>query len=394
MTTTKNGTTSTMPRDEKSEPLDIESARHEGESHAAENEGAPSAPPGSSDITRPSPEPPPGYKFHRAAGLLPLMSVEEFAEFRKDLRAHGLREPIKRLGDEIIDGRTRLWGCVVEGIEPRFEELTEAEVGSPTEYVLSLGLHRRHLTAGQKALLANKVVERLLAEAKQKAESEATERKEAVGGEPATAPRAAQQSPSRDDASDAAKRKEAARTTSRAAKITGAGATATKKVRRLQNVAPEVVAQLEAGTLTVAEAERLAGIAKTKTATVASILTLVATLSPEDFQSMVAELRPRIDAVLALPAANDATHKAPTVQEQTEFARRMRFAVGYAKGRVAGDDLRMVAELKRRLAAGERDRCGNVIAEALVCGLNARPYASKKSFIDELMAADRKSASA
>jgi hypothetical protein len=52
----------------------------------------------------------------------------------------------------VLDGRNRLVACKMADVLPEFEDWTVC--GSPTEWVLSVNLHRRHLTQSQKAAVA------------------------------------------------------------------------------------------------------------------------------------------------------------------------------------------------------------------------------------------------
>ena len=89
-------------------------------------------------------------EFHPAAALFPVMDVDgaEFGELVDDIREHGLVQPIVRFEGKILDGRNRYRACQHVGIAPRY---VEGEGESPTSYVLSLNLHRRHLTEDQRA---------------------------------------------------------------------------------------------------------------------------------------------------------------------------------------------------------------------------------------------------
>ena len=94
------------------------------------------------------------------------MTPEEYQALREDIKANGLLEPIKTWQGKIIDGRSRFQACKELGITPRFQEWDGK--GSLLQYVVSLNLHRRHLTASQKAAVAAGLLPLLEKEAKER----------------------------------------------------------------------------------------------------------------------------------------------------------------------------------------------------------------------------------
>lgn len=103
------------------------------------------------------------------------MQDQEFADLKRDIQENGLLEEIWLHPDgRIIDGRNRYMACVDLGIRPEYRTWNDDE-GSLVLFVLSLNLHRRHLTSGQKAAIALEI-EPMLAE-------EAEERMKAGGGD-------------------------------------------------------------------------------------------------------------------------------------------------------------------------------------------------------------------
>lgn len=89
---------------------------------------------------------------HPASALLPSMTDEEYADLRDDVAANALQVPIVLLDGMVLDGRHRLRACLETGAQIRSEEW-DGE-GDPLTWVLSVNLHRRHLTASQRATLA------------------------------------------------------------------------------------------------------------------------------------------------------------------------------------------------------------------------------------------------
>jgi len=94
-------------------------------------------------------------EYHPAACLFPEFSLEEYADLREDIAEYGQRVSIKILDGMVLDGRAVLRACQELNIEPKFETVTLAEIGDPFEYVFSLNLQRRHLTASQRAQMAH-----------------------------------------------------------------------------------------------------------------------------------------------------------------------------------------------------------------------------------------------
>jgi hypothetical protein len=93
---------------------------------------------------------------HPLASLFPMASEDELAELKADIKKHGQLEPIRLFEGQILDGRNRDRVCLELGIEPK---TVEYEGDDPAAFVISMNLHRRHLSQAQKA----EVIEKLLA---------------------------------------------------------------------------------------------------------------------------------------------------------------------------------------------------------------------------------------
>lgn len=89
--------------------------------------------------------------FHEYAGIFPLLEGREFTELCNDIKANGQREPIWVYEGKILDGRNRFRACTAVGVTPR----TAPYAGDdPLAFVLSLNLHRRHLSESQRGMVA------------------------------------------------------------------------------------------------------------------------------------------------------------------------------------------------------------------------------------------------
>lgn len=103
--------------------------------------------------------------YHEIAALFPLMMGQEFDELKADIQANGLIEPIWLHPDQsIIDGRNRHRACLETDTEIRFR--TWSGTGSLVSFVISMNLHRRHLTSSQRAAIAPDVLPLLEAESR------------------------------------------------------------------------------------------------------------------------------------------------------------------------------------------------------------------------------------
>lgn len=91
-------------------------------------------------------------KFHPLSEIFPLMQGREFDELVADIKANGLREPIWTYQEQILDGRNRWRASKEAGLT----DIPQREyVGSdPVGFVVSMNLHRRHLTESQRGLVA------------------------------------------------------------------------------------------------------------------------------------------------------------------------------------------------------------------------------------------------
>lgn len=102
-----------------------------------------------------------GYDTHPAANLFPMLKGQELAALAADIKANGQRMPVMLLQEStggpllVLDGRNRLRACEMLGIRPEVEIRSIAGLEcDPLDYVVGTNLHRRHLDASQRAMVA------------------------------------------------------------------------------------------------------------------------------------------------------------------------------------------------------------------------------------------------
>jgi hypothetical protein len=177
---------------------------------------------------------------HPVANVFPLMEGDEFEAFKADIAAHGQREPVWLHEGRIIDGRNRYRACQVLGIEVQTREWDGK--GSLVAFVVSLNMHRRHLTAGQRATLG---VEVDLLMAKEAKERQRAGGKAAGRGRPkqveATVPQPNCRAPQARD---------------QAAKATRSSARNVSEAKRLKAQALDLFEKVRAGAMTLPQAKR------------------------------------------------------------------------------------------------------------------------------------------
>lgn len=98
--------------------------------------------------------PPVGVRWHEYADLFPWIEGPAFQELKADIAKNGVLEPIVFLDGAVLDGRNRYMAARELGIEyPR----VEYEGDDPLGFVISHNLTRRHLTESQRAMVAAKL---------------------------------------------------------------------------------------------------------------------------------------------------------------------------------------------------------------------------------------------
>lgn len=89
------------------------------------------------------------YQQHPLSAAFPSMSESDRAALTADIQLHGQRDPITVYEGQILDGWHRYGSCLELGVTPRLQNLSDGT--DPVAYVISCNLHRRHLTASQRA---------------------------------------------------------------------------------------------------------------------------------------------------------------------------------------------------------------------------------------------------
>jgi len=95
-------------------------------------------------------------KPHPHQELIPPMSLEDYQNFLEDIRRNGILQPIDiTYNNVILDGHHRVKAAMELGIKEIEVRIPELLYVDEDEYLISVAMNRRHLTEGQKAVLAN-----------------------------------------------------------------------------------------------------------------------------------------------------------------------------------------------------------------------------------------------
>ena len=186
--------------------------------------------------------------IHPAADLFPMVEGNEFRELCADVKERGLAQPITIWTDgTLLDGRNRLMACFETNQEVLIDEYLGAD---PVQFSLSANLHRRHLNAGQRAVVALMVRE-LLQPAARERQGERTDLKPKTADIPADL-REREVAAQEDQRREARQREVAAQ----AAKSVGASPRAVEQAARVERSAPDLLPQVQAGTMALDRAHR------------------------------------------------------------------------------------------------------------------------------------------
>ena len=186
-------------------------------------------------------------KVHPAAELFPLMDDEAISGLVADIKANGLVEPVWLTRDgDLLDGRNRAHACDQAGVEL----LTRVYEGDdPVGFVVSLNINRRHLTTGQRAMLALRIEEEYAKQARKAQSAAGGDRRSSKASRSlgADLPEAIAQPRARDKAG-------------KAANVSGRAVAQAKRVAEAAKSKPEmadIVSKVESGELALDRADRI-----------------------------------------------------------------------------------------------------------------------------------------
>jgi hypothetical protein len=182
-----------------------------------------------------------GYEVHPLALAIPQGTKEELEELTESIRTRGQLFPVFLYEGKILDGRRRAWVC--DRFKIALLTTPLAEGVNPIDFVVAANLHRRHLNPTQRAVAAMRLVPFYAVQA--------AERKRVLSGTRAnpdgTQPEVTESLPEPDKCGEAREH---------AARATGANARYVSDLLTLQREAPNLFAEVEAGTTSIPKALR------------------------------------------------------------------------------------------------------------------------------------------
>lgn len=224
-----------------------------------------------------------------------MLPPDELRSLAEDIAANGLHHAIVLLPDgTLLDGRNRLAASRLAGVEPTF---TTYHGDAPYAFVVSENIKRRHLDTGQAAFLALNFLEDLAAEAEER--RRATQGRPRKDDEKLCAPvHTVTQTP----------KKTAKRATAEAAKLVKVSSRSVGQAKRIAEQAPDLVAKVESGEMTLKRAERIIRdrqaeerrVAEQQTRREAATVTYDVDIRHGDFRNVLADLHD-VDAIITDP---------------------------------------------------------------------------------------------
>jgi protein gp37 len=195
--------------------------------------------------------------IHPAADLFPMVEGDEFRELCADIKERGLAQPITIWTDgSLLDGRNRLLACY----ETHQEVVLDRYEGTdPVQFSLSANLHRRHLNAGQRAFVAMKVRELLQPAAKERQgeRNDLKPKSQDITADLRSSSPVAEAAAQQAAASVLAEqRRQDRNVAAQAAKAVGASPRAVEQAARIERSAPDLVSQVQAGTMALDKAHK------------------------------------------------------------------------------------------------------------------------------------------
>ena len=294
--------------------------------------------------------------WHDYANLFPMLDAAGQDALRADVKQHGIREPVIQFEGRILDGRNRYMAARDLGLDFPVAEFdgTSAEA---LAYVLSTNLHRRHLTESQRAAVAAKLANMTRADAGRMG-AEAQGKATANLPEPQSAPVSNAQAAEMLNVSERSVR-------------------TAKKV--IEHGAPELVAAVEKGEVSVSAAADVSGLPQEEqAATVAEGPDAVKAkarevrearstasdeaeelntppaepVSPERRKLLKLTPEAAADEIEGLRAnlADEKAKNARLKKEREDLASKLAEALSGEQGRVIGNLQRQLDQLKGRIA--------------------------------------------
>lgn len=177
-------------------------------------------------------------KHHPAAAIFPMLEGDDYLALLNDIREHGQREAVRIWNGLLLDGRNRWRACEELGVDCAEDPFHGTEQDA-IDLVLSLNLHRRHMSAGQLACVAVEVLP-LYEKASAKAREETQGRPKANG------------KPTQNVGAVSRHDREAA---AQAAKATGANRQYVADAKALKAASPEAFEEVKSGKVSLPKAK-------------------------------------------------------------------------------------------------------------------------------------------